>query len=107
MPSRIREYTASTLKNAITNATSPFLVHFGTDWCAPCKRLERVLMELLGDWGDKVDVGKVNIEDEPDLARSFEVHRNPTVCVFCSGELVAKREGFANRLQLVDLLNSI
>lgn len=104
---RIREYTKTTLKNAISGATAPLLVHFGTDWCGPCKRLERVITELLGDWGDSISVGKVNVEDEPELARSFEVHRNPTVCIFCSGELVAKREGFADRLELQALVNGL
>jgi thioredoxin 1 len=105
MQKRIQEYTVSTLGSAISGSSAPFLVHFGTDWCPPCKRLERVLGELLSHWGDSVLVGKVNVEDEPDLAREFSVTRNPTVCLFRAGALVARREGFADKPELMALVN--
>lgn len=105
MQRKIQEYTTATLGPAIANSSTPLLVHFGTDWCAPCKRLERVLGELLSDsWGDSVQVGKVNVEDEPELAREHSVQRNPTLCLFLAGKMVARREGFLDKLELQDLL---
>lgn len=105
MPARLREYNAATFAAALESLPLPFLVHFGTDWCAPCKRLERLLLELLGEWGDSVRVGKVNVEDEPDLARTYGVTRNPTLCIFRQGELVARQEGYAEAPVLMDLLS--
>lgn len=104
MPSRLREYNAATFAATLESLDLPFLVHFGTDWCAPCRRLERLLLELLGEWGDNVQVGKVNVEDEPDLARAWGVTRNPTVCVFRQGELVGRQEGYAEAPILMGLV---
>ena len=104
MPVRLREYNATTFAATLESLDLPFLVHFGTDWCAPCRRLERVLIDLLEVWGDNVLVGKINVEDEPDLARAWGVTRNPTVCLFRQGELVARREGYSEAPTLVDLM---
>lgn len=104
MQSRIREFTSATFQEALSSATAPMLVHFGTDWCAPCKKLERVLLELLPDWGDSVLVGKVNVEDEPDLARIYSVTRNPTVCLFRTGALVARHEGLTGKPELLEFV---
>jgi thioredoxin 1 len=106
MANRIREYNAATFEQALSSAQAPFLVHFGTDWCSPCKRLERLLLELLQDWGEAVVVGKVNVEDEPDLASSYAVTRNPTVCLFRDGELIARQEGFTDKPSLQELLRT-
>lgn len=107
MQARLSEYTAATLEKALVGAAqTPFVIHFGTDWCTPCKRLERVLLDLLTDHGDTVRVGKVNVEDEPELARTYSVTRNPTVCVFREGQLVARHEGFTEKPQLVKLLQA-
>lgn len=107
MQGRIREYTSATLSPALSAAENLFLVHFGTDWCTPCKRLERVLLQLREDWGESVLLGKVNVEDEPELARAFAVTRNPTVCLFRSGELLVKREGFAEKPELQALISGL
>ena len=104
MQRRIREYTQATLPPALAATECPFFVHFGTDWCTPCKRLERVLGELAVDWGDTVLVGKVNVEDEPELAKSYAITRNPTLCLFRAGQLVVKREGFSDKAELLALL---
>jgi thioredoxin 1 len=104
MQTRLREYTSATLEQALSAAEPPLLVHFGTDWCPPCKKLEKILLELLRDEGDSLRVGKVNVEDQPELARTYSVTRNPTVCVFREGQLVARHEGFTDRPELLRLL---
>ena len=106
MLSRLREYTSATLSSALDSAPSLTLIHFGTDWCAPCRRLERLLLELQVEWGDQIALGKVNVEDEPDLARTFSVTRNPTLCLFRQGELLARQEGYADKTELLALTGS-
>lgn len=104
MPARLREYSAATFNTALQNFEHPLVVHFGTDWCAPCKRLERLLLDLMEEWSDSVRVGKVNVEDEPELARTYGVTRNPTLCLFRKGELVARQEGLIEGPELLKFL---
>jgi thioredoxin 1 len=103
---RIPEHSPASLQVVLDTQVSLLLVHFGTDWCAPCKRLERVILELMSEWGEAVMVGKVNTEDHPELAKAFRVARNPTLCVFREGRLTARQEGCVGKdviLRLLDL----
>ncbi len=102
---RLREFTSLTFQEAVSSTAAPLLVHFGTDWCAPCKKLERLLLELAPEWGDSVALGKVNVEDEPDLARTYSVTRNPSLCLFRSGVLVARHEGLTGKPELLELVH--
>ncbi len=104
MAMRIPEFTGACIEQALKETTGPLLVHFGTDWCAPCKRLERVLSELMPDWGDGVRVGKINVEDEPETARAFQVTKNPTLCLFRDGQLVERREGYRDHSAVRELV---
>lgn len=104
MQARLREFNSATLQEAMSLSASPLLVHFGTDWCAPCKKLERMLLELSSEWGESVLIGKVNVEDEPELARAHLVSRNPTLCLFRAGVLVARQEGLSGKPELRTLV---
>lgn len=101
---RIPEFTRARIEQALQESTAPLLVHFGTDWCAPCKRLERVLSELMADWGDGVRVAKINVEDDPETAKAFQVTRNPTLCLFRDGRLVDRQEGFRDHTAVRELV---
>lgn len=100
MPNRLKEYDSGGLSQLVESAIK-VLVHFGTDWCAPCKRLERVLCEMLdGELGD-FTVVKVNVEDYPDAARMHGVTKNPTLCYFVGGTMSGRREGFADANEIL------
>ena len=88
---RLIECTPSNLTNLLDESDA-LLLHFGTDWCTPCKRLERVLLEL----SDTLDarVAKVNVEDHPEIAKQFSVTKNPTLCLVKEGDVAARHEGF-------------
>lgn len=96
---RLQELSDSGLSELL-RSESIALVQFGTDWCAPCKRQERVLLSAASNWRGKIVLGKVNVEDWPDCAQAYQVQRNPTLCLFRSGELLARHEGFLDPAEL-------
>lgn len=100
---RIRDYSAAKLQDLLQSSPS-VLVHFGTDWCAPCRRLERVLAELLEQTQLSLPVAKINVEDEPDFARTLGVTKNPTLCLFEKGELQRMRLGYADPSEVLAFL---
>ncbi len=100
---RVPEFSQQSLEKLLSD-DSLALVQFGTDWCAPCKRQERVLIEAMAGWGHDLKIGKVNVEDWPDCAAQHGVRRNPTLCLFQAGEQIGFHEGF---LTLGDLENFV
>lgn len=90
---RVPEYTQQSLQKLVSEE-SLTLVQFGTDWCAPCKRQERVLLEAMTGFARDLKIGKVNVEDWPDCAAVHGVSRNPTLCLFQAGERIGFHEGF-------------
>ena len=95
MTMRLKECTSQNVDELVAQEGG-VLLHFGTDWCTPCKRLERVLLELLKENRLNVAVAKINVEDEPELASRFGVSKNPTLCLTRKGSVTARREGFAD-----------
>lgn len=80
------------------------LLHFGTDWCTPCKRQERMLLELADAHPEKLSVAKVNVEDHPEIATAYGVTCNPTLCLFGDGELVKRWAGLTDRETILALV---
>jgi thioredoxin 1 len=74
------------------SVSEPLLLHFGTDWCAPCKRLEKAILSIHESLPARL--AKVNVEDHPEIAEEHSVTKNPTLCLFRGGKLTARHEGF-------------
>ncbi|MBP5495091.1 MAG: thioredoxin [Lachnospiraceae bacterium] len=80
------------------------LLDFYADWCVPCKRLGPVLEDISEENPDII-VGKINVEDEPDIAEEFGIMSVPTLIVLKYGDEVDKAVGFRTKAQILDLLD--
>ena len=84
------EYTFTTdnFETEVLGSDVPVLVDFWATWCMPCRMLAPVIEEIASENEGKIKVGKVNVDENPDLARKYRVMSIPTVLVFKNGELV-------------------
>ena len=80
------------------------LVDFYADWCGPC-RMVLPVVEQIAEERDDLLVVKVNVDDNPELAKEFGVFSIPTLIVFKDGEVVNKVSGARNKAQILDLVN--
>jgi thioredoxin 1 len=86
--SSVTHLTESTFHEEIGASDLPVVVDFWAEWCGPCKMIAPVLEEIAAEHGDKLTIAKVNIDENPEIARRYQVMSIPTMSVFSSGEVV-------------------
>lgn len=102
MSSNVMSVNVDSFDETITGATTPILVDFWAEWCGPCKMIAPVLDEISSENPDKIKIVKLNVDENPDLARRFEVMSIPTLIVFKDGEVAKRLVGAKNKAGLLD-----
>jgi len=80
--------TDDSFKEDVLGSSKPVLVDFWAEWCGPCKMVAPVLEEIAGQHADKITVAKLNIDENPETARQYQILSIPTMAVFVDGERV-------------------
>jgi thioredoxin 1 len=91
----------ATFDEAVAGADTPVLVDFWAEWCGPCKMIAPTLAEIATEQSGKLTVGKLNVDDNPDTARRFDVMSIPTLLVFKDGKQVKRLVGAKGKGQLL------
>ena len=99
-----KKFDLSNFEAEVLGADKPVLVDFWATWCMPCRMLAPTIEELAEDLEGKVIVGKVNVDEAPELARKYRVASIPTLLVFENGAEVRRSVGVVAREDILDML---
>ena len=102
----IKNLSLDNFDNEISSSKIPVLVDFWAEWCGPCKMLGPILEEISEDLKDKLQVVKVNLDENQDLAMKYSIRSIPTLLLFKEGELVDTKVGLLPKSDLVEWLSS-
>lgn len=90
----IEAVSAEEFEKQVLQAERPVLVEFGAVWCGPCRRMEPELARLREEWGERMQILSVDVDEASDLAMQFMVLSVPTLILFQNGEAVKRLSGF-------------
>ena len=102
MSENISTYTDATFDEQIGSSAVPVVVDFWAEWCGPCKMVAPILEEIAEEQAGSLAIAKLNVDDNPDVARRFGVMSIPTMIVFKDGQEAARIVGAKGKSQLLD-----
>lgn len=91
--SNAREVSDSSFETDVLKSTKPVMVDFWAEWCGPCRKLSPILDDIASEYSEKIDVVKLNVDDNPATAAKYGITSIPAVYVFKDGEVAATSIG--------------
>jgi thioredoxin 1 len=85
--------TEATFEAEVLKSSKPVIVDYWAEWCGPCRQVSPVLEEIASEHGDKIDVVKLNIDENPAISQRYKIMAIPTMSVFKDGEVVKQIVG--------------
>lgn len=100
----VLKITSENYKEEVLNSEKPVLIDFYADWCGPCRMMSPIIDEIAVQLGEKVKVGKVNVDENQDLAMEYGVMSIPTIVIRKDGEISKTFVGVRDKNEILEAL---
>ena len=107
MSENVKEITSMNFSEEVLNSDTPVLVDFWAEWCGPCRAIGPVVDEIANDYDGKVSVGKLNVDNENQLAMEYGVRSIPALLIFNNGTVVNQIVGAVPKNRITDILDTV
>ena len=92
---------------SVLKSDKPVMLDFWAEWCGPCRAIAPQINELSEEYADKAIVGKLNIEQAPEITQRYAIRNIPTILFFKGGEVVDKQVGLTSKATLAAKLDAL
>lgn len=99
------KFTSADFEEEVLKAGVPVLVDFYADWCGPCQMMAPVIEQLAEEYAGKVKIGKLNVDENPEIAIQYKVMSIPTMIIFRNGEVFSKEIGASSKKEVERAIN--
>ena len=106
MSENIQHVTDSTFEPEVLKSDLPVLVDYWAEWCGPCKAIAPMLEEIAKDYGGKIKIAKLNVDENSATATKYGIRGIPTLMLFKAGDVAAQKIGALSKSQLTAFLDS-
>ena len=103
---KILDVTDATFEQEVLKSDRPVLIDFWAEWCAPCRMIAPSIEALASEFAGRATVGKLNVDENEEIAMRYAIRSIPTLLVFKGGSVVEQRIGAAPREELAKLLTA-
>jgi thioredoxin 1 len=101
----VQTFTDSNFDDTVLKSGAPVLVDFWAEWCGPCKRLAPTVDQLATEYAGKVTIGKLNVDENPNVSFKYQVRGIPTLLLFKSGQVVEQVVGLTAKDDLKKVID--
>jgi thioredoxin 1 len=103
---QIKHISDASFEVDVIASERPVLVDYWAEWCGPCKMIAPILDEAAKDYGERLQIAKLNVDENPEIAAKFGVRGIPTLMLFKAGAVAATKVGAVSKAQLTAFLDS-
>ena len=100
----VLKITKDNFETEVLKSDKPVLLDFWASWCGPCKMVAPIIEEIAGETGNSTIIGKVNVDEEPELAQVFKVMSIPTLAVMKNGKVVQSVVGVQSKQAILSMI---
>ena len=107
MSQNVKEYSTDDFKSEVVESDAPVLVDFWAEWCGPCKMLTPTIDELASEYDTKAKIGKLNVDNHPNVATKYGIRSIPCLLFFKNGEVQKQIMGTVPKSDIATALDEL
>jgi thioredoxin 1 len=101
----IKHITDDSFESDVLSSNKPVLVDYWAEWCGPCKMIAPILDDVAKDYGERLQIAKMNVDENSAVPQKFGIRGIPTLMLFKDGQLAATKVGAVSKAQLTSFLD--